>query len=98
MVFAEESFERQDEMNKQTRTRITQVGRWGSPDTELDRALEFYPGKFGFGKRLDVFYGDGERWVEVARQERRRRSGSFLARGGLAASRPVSASRPRTRG
>ena len=50
----------------QTKTRITEVGRVIVPVADQDRALEFYIGKLGFEKRMDVPYGDGERWVEVA--------------------------------
>ncbi len=49
-----------------TRTHITQVGTVGVPVRDQDRALEFYVDKLGFEKRLDVPYGEGERWVEVA--------------------------------
>ena len=48
------------------RTRITQVGTVGVPVSDQNRALEFYVGKLGFEKRMDVPYGEGERWVEVA--------------------------------
>ncbi len=50
----------------ETRTHITEVGTIGVPVTDQDRALEFYLDKLGFEKRLDVPYGEGERWVEVA--------------------------------
>ncbi len=57
-------------MNEETRRdrapRITQVGMVGVPVTDQDRALEFYVGKLGFEKRVDVAYGDDARWVEVA--------------------------------
>jgi len=49
-----------------TSTRITQVGTIGVPVAEQDRALAFYLEKLGFEKRIDVPYGKGERWVEVA--------------------------------
>jgi catechol 2,3-dioxygenase-like lactoylglutathione lyase family enzyme len=45
---------------------ITRVGTVGVPVTDQDRALEFYLEKLGFEKRLDVPYGKGERWIEVA--------------------------------
>jgi catechol 2,3-dioxygenase-like lactoylglutathione lyase family enzyme len=48
------------------RTQITEVGTVGVPVTDQDRALEFYIEKLGFEKRLDVAFGQGERWVEVA--------------------------------
>ena len=50
----------------ETKTHITQVGRVIVPVTDQDRAIEFYADKLGFEKRMDVLYGDGERWVEVA--------------------------------
>jgi catechol 2,3-dioxygenase-like lactoylglutathione lyase family enzyme len=50
----------------EARTQITQVGTVGVPVKDQDRALEFYLDKLGFEKRMDVPYGDGERWVEVA--------------------------------
>jgi catechol 2,3-dioxygenase-like lactoylglutathione lyase family enzyme len=49
-----------------TRTHITQVGTVGVPVTDQDRALAFYLDKLGFEKRMDVPFGEGERWVEVA--------------------------------
>ena len=49
----------------ETRTHITQVGTVIVPVTDQDRALEFYLGKLGFEQRMDVPYGEGERWVEV---------------------------------
>jgi catechol 2,3-dioxygenase-like lactoylglutathione lyase family enzyme len=48
------------------RLHITQVGTVGVPVKDQDRALEFYLDKLGFEKRMDVPYGEGERWVEVA--------------------------------
>lgn len=50
----------------ETRTRITQLGTVIVPVSDQDRALEFYLGTLGFEKRIDVPYGDGERWVDVA--------------------------------
>jgi catechol 2,3-dioxygenase-like lactoylglutathione lyase family enzyme len=50
----------------ETRTLITQVGTIGIPVADQDRALAFYLEKLGFEKRMDVPYGKGERWVEVA--------------------------------
>ena len=49
----------------QSRTRITEVGRVIVPVSDQDRALEFYTEKLGFEKRMDVPYGDGNRWLEV---------------------------------
>lgn len=49
-----------------TRTQITQVGTVIVPVKDQDRALEFYLDTLGFEKRLDMPFGGGERWVEVA--------------------------------
>ena len=48
------------------RTHITEVGTVGIPVADQDRALAFCVDRLGFEKRLDVPYGQGERWVEVA--------------------------------
>ena len=53
-------------MTVETRTCITEIRTVGVPVTGQDHALEFYVGKLGFEKRLDVPNGDGERWIEVA--------------------------------
>ena len=45
---------------------ITEVGTVGVPVADQDRALAFYLEKLAFEKRLDVPFGKGERWVEVA--------------------------------
>jgi catechol 2,3-dioxygenase-like lactoylglutathione lyase family enzyme len=50
----------------ETRTHITGVRTVGIPVSDQDRALAFYTGTLGLEKRLDVPFGDGERWVEVA--------------------------------
>jgi catechol 2,3-dioxygenase-like lactoylglutathione lyase family enzyme len=61
---------KEDDVNEETTTsrtpRITEVGMVGVPVTDQDRALEFYVGKLGFEKRVDVAHGDDARWVEVA--------------------------------
>lgn len=49
-----------------TRTRLTELHTVAIPVTDQDRALEFYLGKLGFEKRMDVPFGGGQRWVEVA--------------------------------
>jgi catechol 2,3-dioxygenase-like lactoylglutathione lyase family enzyme len=49
-----------------TSTRITQVGTVIVPVSDQDRALEFYTETLGFEKRVDVPFGNGDRWVEVA--------------------------------
>jgi lactoylglutathione lyase len=47
-------------------TRIHDLRTVGVPVRDQDRALEFYLGVLGFEKRLDVSYGSGGRWIEVA--------------------------------
>jgi catechol 2,3-dioxygenase-like lactoylglutathione lyase family enzyme len=47
-------------------TGITQLGTIGIPVLDQDRALGFYVDKLGFEKRMDVPYGQSERWLEVA--------------------------------
>jgi lactoylglutathione lyase len=54
------------QMNEQAKTRINSVYTVGVPVTDQDRALEFYTRTLGLIKRLDVPYGDGGRWIEVA--------------------------------
>ena len=49
-----------------TSTQITKVGLVGVLVTDPGRALEFYTGTLGFDKRLDVLFGNGARWIEVA--------------------------------
>ena len=49
-----------------TKKRITEIGRVIIPVSDQERALEFYVGKLGFEKRMDVAMGDGYRWIEVA--------------------------------
>jgi catechol 2,3-dioxygenase-like lactoylglutathione lyase family enzyme len=46
--------------------RITNIGTIGILVSDQDRAIEFYVGTLGFEKRLDVRYGESERWVDVA--------------------------------
>ncbi|HLY49572.1 MAG TPA: VOC family protein, partial [Solirubrobacteraceae bacterium] len=45
---------------------ITQLSTIGIPVDDQDRSLAFYLDTLGFEKRLDVAYGQGERWLEVA--------------------------------
>jgi catechol 2,3-dioxygenase-like lactoylglutathione lyase family enzyme len=49
-----------------TSTHITQVGTVIVPVSDQDRAVEFYVGKLGFEKRIDVPMDNGMRWIEVA--------------------------------
>ena len=53
-------------MSEESAPRIVDVRTVGIPVTDRDRALEFYVERLGFAKRLDVSYGDGKRWIEVA--------------------------------
>src|SRR3954464_15437300 len=49
-----------------TTTRIGQVATVIVPVADVDRAIEFYVDTLGFEKRMDVPFGPGYRWVEVA--------------------------------
>jgi catechol 2,3-dioxygenase-like lactoylglutathione lyase family enzyme len=49
-----------------TGTRITDIRTVGVPVNDQEKALAFYSGTLGFEKRLDVPFGDGNRWIEVA--------------------------------
>ena len=44
---------------------IQQVGRVCVTVADTDRAIDFYVGKLGFEKIVDVPMGDSGRWVEV---------------------------------
>jgi catechol 2,3-dioxygenase-like lactoylglutathione lyase family enzyme len=46
-------------------TRINAVHTVSVPSADQDRSLAFYVGTLGFEKRLDVPFGDGQRWIEV---------------------------------
>jgi catechol 2,3-dioxygenase-like lactoylglutathione lyase family enzyme len=45
---------------------VSQVGRVCVTVADTDRALDFYVGKLGFEKIVDVPMGEDARWVEVA--------------------------------
>ena len=45
---------------------LTKVGRVCVTVADTDRAIDFYVGKLGFEKVVDVPMGDAGRWVEVA--------------------------------
>jgi len=49
-----------------SQTTITDIGTVGIPVSDQDKALEFFVGRLGFEKRLDVRMGEGFRWVTVA--------------------------------
>jgi catechol 2,3-dioxygenase-like lactoylglutathione lyase family enzyme len=53
-------------MDEKTTTRIEEVRTVSVPVSDVDRALTFYTTKLGFEKRVDVPYGSGKRWIEVA--------------------------------
>jgi predicted enzyme related to lactoylglutathione lyase len=57
---------RKEEVVSKTKTRINKVGTVVIPVSDQDRAIEFYVDTLGFEKRVDVPFGDGYRWVEVA--------------------------------
>ena len=44
---------------------VQEIHTVGIPVTDQDRALSFYVGVLGFGKRLDVPIGPGRRWIVV---------------------------------
>jgi catechol 2,3-dioxygenase-like lactoylglutathione lyase family enzyme len=46
--------------------KITEVGTVIVPVADQERALAFYVDTLGFEKRLDVPFGQGDRWIEVA--------------------------------
>jgi catechol 2,3-dioxygenase-like lactoylglutathione lyase family enzyme len=48
-----------------SRLNISKVGRVCVTVADTDRALDFYTGKLGFEKVVDVPMGPGMRWVEV---------------------------------
>jgi catechol 2,3-dioxygenase-like lactoylglutathione lyase family enzyme len=53
-------------MTNITQTRITKIATTMIPVSDQDKAVDFYVDVLGFEKRMDVPYGDGERWIEVA--------------------------------
>lgn len=46
--------------------KITKVGRVMVPAADQDEAIEFYTSKLGFSLAVDMPFGDGDRWVEIA--------------------------------
>jgi catechol 2,3-dioxygenase-like lactoylglutathione lyase family enzyme len=48
-----------------TRIHITDIRTVAVPVTDQDRALEFYRDALGLETRIDMPYGDGQRWLEV---------------------------------
>jgi predicted enzyme related to lactoylglutathione lyase len=53
-------------MSTKSQITIKEVRTVAVPVTDHDRALGFYLDTLGFEKRLDVPFGPGQRWVEVA--------------------------------
>jgi len=49
-----------------SQTTITDIGTVGIPVSDQDSAVEFFVGKLGFEKRLDVTMGGSFRWVTVS--------------------------------
>ena len=49
-----------------TTTRANKIATVVLPVADQERAIEFYVEKLGFEKRVDVPFGNGYRWVEVA--------------------------------
>ena len=52
--------------NLTSKLNLTQVGRVCVTVADTDRAIDFYVGKLGFEKVVDVPMGEAMRWVEVA--------------------------------
>jgi predicted enzyme related to lactoylglutathione lyase len=48
-----------------TRVHITDIRTVAVPVSDQDRALEFYRDGLGLETRIDMPYGDGQRWLEV---------------------------------
>ena len=49
-----------------TKTGVEKIANVVIPVAELDGMIDFYVEKLGFEKRVDIPFGDGYRWVEVA--------------------------------
>jgi catechol 2,3-dioxygenase-like lactoylglutathione lyase family enzyme len=49
-----------------TKTRVDKIATVVIPVSDQDGMIAFYVEKLGFEKRIDVPFGDGYRWVEVA--------------------------------
>ncbi|HEU4976647.1 MAG TPA: VOC family protein [Baekduia sp.] len=49
-----------------TATHVSKVATVIVPVADTDRAIQFYVDTLGFEKRVDIPFGDGLRWVEVA--------------------------------
>ena len=53
-------------MEAGSKTRIKAIGRVMVPSRDPDKAIAFYTENLGFEKLVDIPFGDGLRWVEVA--------------------------------
>jgi catechol 2,3-dioxygenase-like lactoylglutathione lyase family enzyme len=49
-----------------TRTRVSKINTVVIPVSDQDAMIDFYTEKLGFEKRVDIPFGNGYRWVEVA--------------------------------
>jgi len=49
-----------------TKIRVNKINTVVVPVSDQERAIEFYVERLGFEKRVDVPFGNGDRWVEVA--------------------------------
>jgi catechol 2,3-dioxygenase-like lactoylglutathione lyase family enzyme len=49
-----------------SKLKLTKVGRVCVTVADTDRAIDFYVGRLGFEKIVDIPMGEGMRWVEVA--------------------------------
>ena len=49
-----------------TKTRVNKIATVVIPVSDQDPMISFYVDKLGFEKRIDVPFGNGYRWVEVA--------------------------------
>ena len=52
-------------MTSTTQAHVDKIATVVIAVSDQQRAIEFYVGKLGFAKRVDVPFGDGLRWVEV---------------------------------
>ena len=50
----------------ETATHVASIGTVIVPVSDQDRTLEFFTEKLGFETRIDLAYGEGYRWLEVA--------------------------------
>ena len=52
-----------------TKARVSKVATVIIPVADQDAQIDFYVEKLGFEKRIDIPFGNGYRWVEVAAGE-----------------------------